>query len=195
MRPALIHVLTGLLLGGALVGLVHLPEQVVAQYEERTPMPPLKGVHPSFPERVIRIAPSVEHQLDRPKSPNAAERRPLAAPEDAALVRRPIPSAPTTAPKLQAAPPPGPLPAQSRPAAPRPAAPAPPSPPAPTPRSDVRAPQPPPPAPTDEEDEKKKKKKKKKEKKEKKEKEKEEDDDDGGDDDDDGGDGGGDQDD
>ena len=62
MRPTFIHVLTGLLLGTALAGLLNVPGQIVAHQES---VPPVHSPLPSKPSRetVVRISPQVERAL------------------------------------------------------------------------------------------------------------------------------------
>ena len=59
MRPTFIHVLTGLLLGVALAGLLNVPGQVVAHQESIPPVRPPQVVKPNE-EPVVRVAPARE---------------------------------------------------------------------------------------------------------------------------------------
>jgi hypothetical protein len=59
MRPTFVHVLTGLLLGTALAGLLNVPGQVVARQEA---IPPVRTPNVAKPsgETVVRVSPDVE---------------------------------------------------------------------------------------------------------------------------------------
>jgi outer membrane biosynthesis protein TonB len=125
MRPTFIHVLTGVLLGTALAGLLNVPGQVVAHQES---IPPVRSPHAAKPTRepVVRVSPGLERSL------TAKPAKPARARVVTRVVLKPVP-APTLAPPPPPAPAPAPPPkraAKPKPK-PQPAAPAPAPPPAP----------------------------------------------------------------
>ena len=73
MRPTLIHVFTGLLLGVALAGLLNVPGQVVAHQESIPPVRPPQVVKPKQ-EPVVRVAPALERTPVTKKAPPARPR-------------------------------------------------------------------------------------------------------------------------
>jgi hypothetical protein len=68
MRPTFVHVLTGLLLGTALAGLLNVPGQVVAHQES---IPPVRSPQVAKPKKdiVIRLSPRIERSLVVKKAP------------------------------------------------------------------------------------------------------------------------------
>jgi hypothetical protein len=118
MRPTFVHVLTGLLLGTALAGLLNVPGQVIAHQES---IPPVRSPQVAKPKKdiVVRLSPRIERSLVVKKAP---------PPKPRVVVREVIVRTFVPAPQLPAAQPPPPNPT----ARPKPApAPAPPPPPAP----------------------------------------------------------------
>jgi hypothetical protein len=73
MRPTFIHVLTGLLLGTALAGLLNVPGQVVAHQESIPPVSSPKAAQPKR-ELVVRVAPGVERPVVTKKAAPAKPR-------------------------------------------------------------------------------------------------------------------------
>ena len=131
MRPTFIHVLTGVLLGTALAGLLNVPGRVVAHQES---IPPVHSPHATKPMRepVVRVSPDLERSLTaKPAKP--ARPRPVTR-----VVLKPVPvrtGAPPPPAVSDPAPPGKPKP-KPQPAVPPPApapAPAPAPPPAPAP--------------------------------------------------------------
>jgi outer membrane biosynthesis protein TonB len=157
MRPTFINVLTGLLLGTALAGLLNVPGHVLARQES---VPPVRAPIGAKPQRevVVRVAPSVERALAAERAQRAAARRPKPKPRFA-----PQPLAPTLVRATPAAPQASPAPPAAKPkraAEPKPK-PKPKPVPAPTPAPKVVAgtpqpppapPAPPPPPPTTEDE-------------------------------------------
>ena len=168
MRPTFIHVLTGVLLGTALAGLLNVPGRVVAHQES---IPPVHSLHTAKPMRepVVRVSPDLERSLTaKPAKP--ARPRPVTR-----VVLKPVPvrtvAPPPPPPVSDPAPPkPKPQPAVPPPApAPAPAPAPPPAPaPAPAPVSPPRVVLETPPEDDDGDGKSKKSKKAKKAKKEKK---------------------------
>jgi hypothetical protein len=119
MRPTFVHVLTGLLLGTALAGLLNVPGQIVAHQES---IPPVRSPHVAKPKKdlVVRVSPELERKLvakPKPARPRVVTRVVLKP----VLVRTPVAPAPEPAPAP--APPRKPKPAAKQ--KPRPAEPAP----------------------------------------------------------------------
>jgi hypothetical protein len=125
MRPTFVHVLTGLLLGTALAGLLNVPGQVVARQESIPPVRTPK-VAKAKGEVVVRISPKVEAALVAEQERRARARLgpPKAKPPAVAppvLIRNPFPvhtrvvSPPAPDPAPQAAPPPKPEPVAAKP--------------------------------------------------------------------------------
>lgn len=113
MRPTFVHVLTGLLLGTALAGLLNVPGQVVARQESIPPVRTPK-VAKAKGEVVVRISPKVEAALVAEEERHARARlRPPkpAVVEPPVLIQATFPvhsvptPAPTPDPAPQAAPP------------------------------------------------------------------------------------------
>jgi hypothetical protein len=122
MRPTFVHVLTGLLLGTALAGLLNVPGRVVAHQES---IPPVRSPQVAKPKKdiVVRLSPRVERSLVMKKAPPPKPRvvvkevvvrtfvptpHPVAAqPSPPKPAGRPKP-APATAPPSAAPPPPPP---------------------------------------------------------------------------------------
>ena len=73
MRPTFVHVLTGLLLGTALAGLLNVPGRVVAHQES---IPPVRSPHAAKPTKdiVVRVSPSVERALEAERARRAKPR-------------------------------------------------------------------------------------------------------------------------
>jgi hypothetical protein len=134
MRPTFVHVLTGLLLGTALAGLLNVPGHVVAYQES---IPPVSSPRAAKPKRelVVRVAPGVERPLVTKKAPS----------KPSVVVRKVFVRAvaPAPAPQPAPAPPPAAKPAVNE----TPKSPSPPPPPPPAPKTVVSNPQPPPPPP------------------------------------------------
>jgi hypothetical protein len=133
MRPTFIHVLTGLLLGTALAGLLNVPGQVVAHQESIPPVRPPQVTKPTQ-EPVIRVSPALERAPVTRKTPSPPKprvvvkrvvvRTPLATPQPAPRPYSPSPQpAATPEPQPQPSPPapqPLPPPAPTPPAEPAP---------------------------------------------------------------------------
>jgi hypothetical protein len=167
MRPTFVHVLTGLLLGTALAGLLNVPGRIVAHQES---IPPVRSPHVVKPKRdlVVRVAPQVERTVVTRK---AAAPKPRVVVRNV-VVRTPAPRTNPVAPpavtpkrvvdpKPAAEPKPAPQPPQPA-QSPPPTAPAPAPPPPPAPRTVAGEPS------EDDDDHRKKAKKPKKPKKAKK---------------------------
>lgn len=119
MRPTFVHVLTGLLLGTALAGLLNVPGQVVAHQES---IPPVRSPQVAKPKKdiVVRLSPRVERSLVLKKAP---------PPKPRVIVREVVVRTFVPTPQPVAAPPPAPKPAARPKPAPLPATPPPPPPP------------------------------------------------------------------
>src|SRR5215210_1301957 len=104
MRGALIHVLTGLLLGIALAGLLHAPTQLVAQQEAREPVvAPNPSADPGPHEQTVRLSPKLEQALDRQRErlarPKPVVRADAPAPRPASVnSTTPTPAPPVPSP-------------------------------------------------------------------------------------------------
>jgi hypothetical protein len=169
MRPTFVHVLTGLLLGTALAGLLNVPGRVVAHQES---IPPVRSPHAAKPTKdvVVRVSPSVERALEAERGRRA---KPLPKPHASPRVvyRRVVVRVPQPPPSPVVAspspPPKGEEPEpQPAPLVPQPPPPAPPAPEAPR----VVVGEPPPAAEDDDDSGRKHQKKAKKPKKQKKQK-------------------------
>jgi hypothetical protein len=143
MRPTFVHVLTGLLLGTALAGLLNVPGHVVAH---QASIPPVRTPNVAKPagETVVRVSPEVEASLEaearQARRPAKPEPRHVPAAASPVLVQAPVPVATpkpsvpqfnprtTQKPVKEPEPPPDPEPAPPPPAEPPPAEPAPPPP-------------------------------------------------------------------
>jgi hypothetical protein len=121
MRPTFVHVLTGLLLGTALAGLLNVPGQVVAHQESIPPVRPPKVAKPKK-DIVVRLSPRVERSLVVKKA---------APPKPRVVVREVVVQTFVPAPQLPAAEPSPPKPA----ARPKPAPASTPPPPPPPPKT------------------------------------------------------------
>jgi hypothetical protein len=123
MRPTFVHVLTGLLLGTALAGLLNVPGQVVARQESIPPVRTPKVAKPKG-EVVVRVSPKVEAALvaeheRRVRARLRPPKPPAVAPpvliRSSFPVHTPVVSPPTPDPAPQAAPPPKPEPVAAKP--------------------------------------------------------------------------------
>jgi hypothetical protein len=123
MRPTFVHVLTGLLLGTALAGLLNVPGQVVARQESIPPVRTPKVAKPKG-EVVVRVSPKVEAALvaeqerrvrARLRPPKPAVVAPPVLIRNSFPVHTPVVSPPTPDPAPQAAPPPKPEPVAAKP--------------------------------------------------------------------------------
>jgi hypothetical protein len=130
MRPTFVHVLTGVLLGTALTGLLSVPGQIVAHQES---IPPVRSQHPAKPKRelVVRVSPEAERPVVR---------KTATPPTPRVVVRRVLVPTFLPAPQAPAAQPSPPKPAAKPKPRPKPAAP-------PPPKTVLSNPQPPPPPP------------------------------------------------
>jgi hypothetical protein len=119
MRPTFVHVLTGLLLGTALAGLLNVPGRVVAHQES---IPPVRSPQVAKPKKdiVVRLSPGVERSLVVKKAP---------PPKPRVVVREVVVRTFVPAPKLPAVEPSPPKPAARPKPAPASAPPPPPPPP------------------------------------------------------------------
>jgi hypothetical protein len=140
MRPTFVHVLTGLLLGTALAGLLNVPGQVVAHQES---IPPVRTPNVARPvsEPVVRVSPRVEAAIAaearKARQPSRSAPRRVSVLPPPVVVRAAVPV--TTAPPQRSV---APKPVANEKPDPTPS-PAPPTPP-PAPQP---LPPPPPPAP------------------------------------------------
>jgi hypothetical protein len=120
MRPTFVHVLTGLLLGTALAGLLNVPGQVVAHQESIPPVRPTKVAKPKK-DIVVRLSPRVERSLVVKKAPPPKPRVVVREVFVPTFVPTPQPIAtPPSAPKPAATPKPAPTPANPPPPSPPP---------------------------------------------------------------------------
>jgi hypothetical protein len=120
MRPTFVHVLTGLLLGTALAGLLNVPGQVIAHQES---IPPVRSPQVAKPKKdiVVRLSPRIERSLVVRKAPppkprvvvrEVIVRTFVPAPQPAAA--QPPPAKPVARPKPAPAPAPPPPPAPAK---------------------------------------------------------------------------------
>jgi hypothetical protein len=112
MRPTFIHVLTGLLLGTALAGLLNVPGQIVAHQESIPPVhSPVVAEKPKR-EPVVRVSPKVERSLvtrkAAPPKPRVVVRQvfvPTFVPSPQPVSPPPAAPKPTVLPKPKPTPP------------------------------------------------------------------------------------------